>query len=212
MRLPIVPFVGFLSLGLLETTATAAEPLPRAADQPSEITPKPEKTEESFRNFSLTGNPLSLLLVKFGFNAEWLPARHHAIILSPSYQLGTVRTPELDSRHRIMAVEAGYHYYLGTRGADGVYFGPSLVAARERLDIEATSMELPTYETVRWALGGAMDVGGQVVTSSGFTAGAGVGLMYLFGLGGSPEIPAATQGLRRDVIAPRLLCTAGYSF
>jgi hypothetical protein len=206
MRLPAV--VTLLFLASL-TRSAQADAVPPPTDAPTAASP-PTQESERFRPFALTANPLSLLLQKFGANVEWLPARHHALVLSPSFQLGTLETPVLDTRHRILTVEAGYHYYSGRRGADGFYFGPSFVLSRESVEVEASTLDDLSIVSTRLALGGAFDVGGQFVASKGFTVGGGAGLMYLFGLGG-PGTRVA-DGVHRDTVLPRLLFTIGYSF
>jgi hypothetical protein len=164
-------------------------------------------SKDRFRPVALTLNPLSLLfLQRIGLNVEWLPTTHHAIAFNPSFQFGD-NSVEQVARHRVFSGELGYHYYLGSKGADGIWFGPSVLAHREEAE-GAASAPLNRSGTVH-ALGGAFDVGGQVIVDGGFTIGAGVGLMYLASLDGpGPEVRAVPT----DKLTGRLLCTLGFSF
>ena len=176
-------FQGSVALAfVLSVTAVASADVPaaRVLGSPADPEVRPDPANEAwFRPVALTVNPLSWILMKFGMNAELLPAPHHGVVLSAFYQRYEVN-PALGLTAEGYAAEAGYHYYLGKHGADGIYLGPSLVAAHESLRTPALSSSALGGAT---GLGGAFDVGGQYVDKSGFTIGAGGGLMYVAALG-----------------------------
>jgi hypothetical protein len=105
--------------------------------------------------------------------------------------------------------ELGYRLYSGARGADGLFVGASFVSmplAYPRLANDLASADLVRFS----ALGAALDIGGQLVTSSGFTIGGGVGVMYL-----DYRVPTDIRKIDIDFephILPRVLLTAGWSF
>lgn len=150
-------------------------------------------SDGSFKPLAITLNPLSLSFLRFGANVEYLVARHHAIVVNPFVGAGSFTT---------LGAEAGYRFYLGTRGAHGLFAGPSLVFAHAMFPAGS----LQTF-------GGAVDVGYQHVFDNGFTIGGGAGLMVL------SESVWATVGESLvdltgtfDQVVPRLLFTVGYSF
>src|SRR5262249_35846127 len=57
-----------------------------ATGAPQKDAPKEDDEEDSeFKSFALTANPLSLALLRVGVNIEYLPAKHHGIMLNPYY-------------------------------------------------------------------------------------------------------------------------------
>jgi hypothetical protein len=66
--------------------ARAEEPSPSVSEAPAPDT-QPQQAERlpELRPIALTANPLSLLLGRVGLNVEYLPARHHGIMLNPYF-------------------------------------------------------------------------------------------------------------------------------
>ena len=71
--------------------------------------------------------------------------------------------------------------------------------------------DLQSADLVRFnAIGAAFDIGVQTVTSSGFTIGGGVGVMYL-AYDAAEDFRRIPIGIEPHVL-PRLLLAAGWSF
>jgi len=138
-----------------------------------------------FKSITLTANPLTGLVGRMSVNIEYLPTVHHAIVINPSVWA-------IPSALTFVGLEISYHYYAGTRGAEGFYCGPSIGAfSGGCIDCEK--------ETV---YGVAFDAGFQHMFRDGLTIGAGFGLAAAW-IGSESE----------DVVfpLPRVLFTLGYS-
>jgi hypothetical protein len=163
---------------------------------------------DGFRPLAITLNPLTLLLGRYGANAEFLPAKHHALVANPFYGLASITMNDVKTSFTTYGGELGYHYYTGSRGANGFFLGPSFIFMRSHSAEECVTagcklgadMDFSTY-------GMAFDVGGQWVSSGGFTIGGGGGAMYLR----SDVSQNGSGGLRFEGILPRVLFTLGYS-
>ena len=104
--------------------------------------------------------------------------------------------------------ELGYHFYSGSRGANGFFAGPSFVFTRTTMSHECSSpgcSSQPDSGLITYGI--AFDVGGQYLFSNGVTLGAGGGLMYLK----SSETAEGGTALKFQGTLPRLLFTLGYS-
>ncbi len=174
------------------------------------------------KRVTLTLNPLPMIAGRYGANVELVPLPHHALIASayvqtfPTWTLRMVMPSNVDladGPKPMVGGELGYRFYSGTNGASGLFVGPSAVVMpiaypRVRDDLKAEVVSLHAY-------GAALDVGAQIVTSSGFTFGGGVGVM---GLAYSPpesvKPPAGVEAPKfvEPHVFPRLLLAAGYSF
>lgn len=195
----------------------------------------PPRSDEPRRWFTITINPLAVAAARYGGNIEFVPLRHHAFIASgylQTFPVALIRDitarPELaDNTPTAFGGELGYRYYTGRSGADGFFIGPSFVMmplAYLRLQPNALSrvatqrsvegieralegsVEAVPYQT----FGAALDIGGQLVTSSGFTIGGGIGITYL-----SYTLPSDADRLPLDFtphIVPRVLFSTGWSF
>jgi hypothetical protein len=176
-----------------------------------------ESQEDPRKPIAVTVNPLGLAIERYGANLEVSPVAHHAFVGSlyaqaiPVWLVKSVvgRNEINQSDGSSIGGELGYRLYSGTRGSDGLFVGGSFVSmplAYPRLASDLASADLVRFN----ALGAALDIGVQKVTSSGFTLGGGVGVMYL-----DYQVP---NDLRRLPIAfephvlPRLLLAAGYAF
>jgi hypothetical protein len=206
LRLAACPFAVLLVFAAAEAPASAGERRRRVMG------------DEEIRPLAITGNPLSLLIGRFGGNVEIVAAAHHAIVGSAYAQVfpvGIVRgmmPPEVRDRVRDPPVtvggELGYRLYSGSRGTEGLFVGPSLVVtplAYPRLTPDM-NVDLVTFH----APGVALDAGVQHVTGIGLTLGGGIGVEYLaYTLPNDPRrlpVPVDAHWL------PRVLMAAGWSF
>ena len=174
------------------------------------------------KRITVTLNPLPMIAGRFGANVELVPVRHHAVVASahlqtfPTWTMRLVMPTNVDlaeSPKPMLGGELGYRFYTGENGASGLFIGPSAVVMpiaypRVRNDLK---MEVQSLH----AFGAALDVGAQIVTSSGFTFGGGLGVM---GLAYSPpesvKPPAGVEAPKfvEPHVFPRLLLAAGWSF
>jgi hypothetical protein len=81
-------------------------------------------------------------------NVEWLPAKHHALVLSPFAQWGEEgEAAQAAGRttYRRLGGEIGYRCYgsswTGAPGANGFFIGPEYVFGRAALGPIATSVD-----------------------------------------------------------------------
>src|SRR4051812_15023749 len=93
--------------------------------------------DESEKPVAVTVNPAALLIGRYGGNVEVVFARHHALVASgyaQAYTLTLARNmvpPEARDHLRDAPLtaggEIGYRLYSGSRGADGLFVGPSFL-------------------------------------------------------------------------------------
>ena len=174
------------------------------------------------RRVTIGVNPLPLIAGRYGLNVELVPVRHHARVASAWLQTFTpgmlrVLMPNENDVSKgagsLLGGELGYRFYSGDEGAHGLFAGVSGVAmpiAYPRVSADLTS-EVVSFH----AYGGAIDVGVQAITSSGFTIGGGLGVMYLaYTPPASAQPPAGVSvpSLPEPHVLPRLLVSAGWSF
>jgi hypothetical protein len=170
-----------------------------------------KKPESEFKSVSLTLNPLSLILTRIGVNVEYLPAPHHAIMLNPYGQFVSVGSDQLGTKYTNLGAELGYHFYTGSKGANGFFVGPSLVYMHSSAKTTGTSAGVTnSVEASISAYGVAVDLGGQHVFDNGFTIGGGAGVMYLTAADTSNLQTSST--VKVSGVLPRFLFTVGYSF
>jgi len=170
-----------------------------------------KKSDPGFKSVALTINPLSLALTRLGANIEYLPVAHHGIMLNPYGQFASVGDGSSGTKYTNLGAELGYHFYTGTRGANGFFVGPSLVYMHSSTQTTATlGKSTSTAEGSLSAYGVAVDVGGQHVFKNGFTIGGGVGIMYLTASDTSSLQTSST--VKVSGVLPRFLFTVGYSF
>src|SRR5262245_54442581 len=98
MRHVVLPVatLGFFLFGTATAFADEAKPADPAAAAPapapapaSAEKPKPAEEEDEFKHVTITANPLSLILTRIGLNVEYLPIKHHAIVLNPYFQVAS---------------------------------------------------------------------------------------------------------------------------
>jgi hypothetical protein len=147
---------------------------------------------------------------RIGVNAEYLPARHHGIMVNPFVQFTSAGSDALKTSYTNFGGELGYHYYTGTKGANGFFIGPSAIVmvsnSTTTANISGQSSQASTSTT---AFGGALDLGGQHVFDNGFTIGGGVGVMYLVASTSDNQQTSSTAKVAG--VLPRVLFTVGYS-
>jgi hypothetical protein len=187
-----------------------------AQEEDRSISPR-QGHDDTRRYVTVTVNPLGLALARYGGNIEVSPFPHHAFAASLYAQsvpmwlarAFSVRDEINDTGGATLGGELGYRLYSGRSGADGLFVGPSFVSmplAYPRLASDLRSADLVRFS----AMGAALDIGFQKVTSSGFTVGGGIGVMYL-----SYDLPADNRRLPIGIephVLPRLLLAAGWSF
>ena len=170
---------------------------------------------------TLTLNPLALAIGRYGANAEYLFARHHAVTASGYLQTFPQAIlkrllPDIplgDGPQSRLGGEVGYRLYSGTDGPTGVFVGPSLVAmplAAPRLASDYRP-EVVSF----MAYGGSLDVGVQAVVGPGFTVGGGVGVMalaYSPPASATPPTGLELPSYPEPHVLPRLLFAAGWAF
>ena len=205
--------IGAVALGLASLSAVSAA---HAQDEDRPHPPR-ESQDDTRKPIAVTVNPLGLAIERYGANVEASPLPHHVFtgsLYAQSIPVGLVKS--LSGRNEIndaggssLGGELGYRLYSGSVGADGLFVGGSFVStplAYPRLDLDMRSADLVRFN----ALGAAFDLGVQKVTSSGFTIGGGVGVMYL-----SYSLPNDIRRLPigfEPHVLPRLLLAAGWSF
>jgi hypothetical protein len=205
--------IGVVAIGFSSLSAVS----PAYAQDEDRPQPPRESQDDTRKPIAVTVNPLGLAIERYGANVEASPLPHHVFtgsLYAQSIPLGLVKS--LSGRKEIndaggasIGGELGYRLYSGSIGADGLFVGGSFVSvplAYPRLDADLRSADLVRFS----ALGAAFDIGVQKVTSSGFTIGGGVGIMYL-----SYSLPEDNRRLPIGIephVLPRLLLAAGWSF
>ena len=167
---------------------TARSPSPAQTMKQTEPTSVPESVPTT-RQFAVTFNPLNLLIGRYGFNFEYEPVPHHALIFTPHYDYlsGEVGTDGCSGtcslRLNGVGVELGYRFYSGEHGFNGFFAGPSLIVSRHKLTYADSGSNPPfnspaTESSVFFtSIGGAFDVGWQW-QGKHFIIGGSVGIQY----------------------------------
>lgn len=208
--------------------APAPAPAPAATPEPSPKLELGNKDKviapraEAPRRFSIELNPLSAGVGRYGLNVEVVPFVHHALIGSAFYQtfqpyvLERIMPKVVDTSHGAPAKlggELGYRFYSGRRGANGFFIGASGVLMP--MALPRVTPDLKADVASFYAYGGAVDVGIQGITDSGFTIGAGIGGMYLaYNAPESAKMPPGVPPVKyyEPHFLPRVLLAAGWSF
>ena len=156
------------------------------------------------RHLALSLNPLALGIGRAGVNVELALAPHHELVVSG---FGGMRWTNYVGGDTVVTRptfggELGYRYLFGRRAFEGAFVGASALWERVVPDDDA-------YGTM--LLGGALDVGGQIVTKGGVLLGAGLGVQYTAST--APRIEAAGVPVFVGAgVLPRLLMSVGYAF
>ena len=168
----------------------------------------------------MTLNPRALAAGRYGANAELLVAPHHALTASGFVQtfprgITKLAAPSIQSEGPPPAFggELGYRFYTRGEAPAGLFLGPSFVAMPLAYPQVGSDLE-PRLAPVM-AYGAALDIGAQLVTSSGFTVGGGLGVMALaYTPPASVQPPPGTSvpSYPEPHVLPRLLLVAGWTF
>jgi hypothetical protein len=181
-----------------------------AQPQPAQDVTAIHDEASSFKHVTITANPLSFILTRFGANLEYLPTEHHALVVNPYFQSYTVSDGingvSASTSYTTIGGEVGYHYYTGSKGANGFFVGPSLVLNHVGVSTKANNA---TASSSIMSYGAALDIGAQHIFDNGFTIGAGAGVMYLLS---SNDAPQSSASFKVNGVLPRVLFTLGYSF
>lgn len=208
-RRSILVLLGALGVALVSSSA-------HAATKEDDARARESGQDDTRRPLALTINPLGFVIQRYGGNAEYSFAPHHAVVATgyvQSVPVSMVRpfAGNVEIRDRATSPgfggELGYRLYSGRRGADGLFVGGSFVAmpvAYPRLGRDF-AVELERV----YGVGGAVDVGAQTVTSFGLTIGGGIGASFL--AYDMPKDPSRLPFAMPHVL-PRLLLQTGYSF
>ncbi len=130
--------------------AATAQPAPAPAAIPDKKT-KDDDDEEELKRIAITLNPLSLILTRIGVNVEYLPARHHAIIVNPYFQSIGTGEGVTETKYTNFGGELGYRFYTGNRGANGFFVGPFVTAM-------TSSVKTPVADSSTFVYGGGVAI------------------------------------------------------
>ncbi|MGZ3418345.1 MAG: hypothetical protein ACXWUG_13080 [Polyangiales bacterium] len=170
--------------------------------------------ENTHKQYTVTANPLSFGIGRYGADLQWLPLQHHAIVLNPFFSSTTAHvessangvTASYDEKFSGFGGELGYRFYTGERGANGFFIGPSLLLGT--YTAKAGNADSVAFTSV----GYAVDIGGQHVFSNGFTIGGGFGLQHTSVNKDFTDLPLTAAVLAGGGWRPRFLLSLGYSF
>ncbi|HEY3819727.1 MAG TPA: hypothetical protein VGL81_21310 [Polyangiaceae bacterium] len=164
-----------------------------------------------YNPFALELSPLGLFLGgRLSFNAEWAPAVHHAIVVSPyithtSVNIATSGSTTESQTFTGVGGEIGYRYYTGHKGMNGVFVGPSLIGG-------IYNAGLPNGNQPFTNIGVAVDVGLQQIFWNHIVVGGGLGLEYLSVSHDFADLPTSPSIIAESGVKPRFLLEAGYAF
>jgi hypothetical protein len=193
--------------GVGQTAAPATGGFERTVRDVTEATNPPGP----YRPFAIEINPLGLFVGgRLSLNAEWAPATHHAIVLSPHFVHTTASVPlgggTMGSQaYTGVGTEIGYRYYTGSRGMNGVFVGPSLIMG-------VYNAGLPMGNQAFTNVGVAGDVGLQEILWNRIVVGGGVGIEYLQVSHDFGDLPIGPSTIASTGFKPRFLLEAGYGF
>jgi hypothetical protein len=188
-----------------------------AASSPALAAERPPARPDGVqRALTVSLNPLPIAAGRYGANVEIVAAPHHAVVASgflQTFPRGMIELlvpsgAEIGTAPASMpGGELGYRLYTSGASASGLFVGPSFVLMpiaypRVREDLKVDVDTLLAY-------GGALDAGAQVVTSSGFTFGGGLGAMVL---AYTPPRSYGGVAFAEPHVLPRLLLMTGWSF
>ncbi len=193
-------------------SALAQGPAVATAPPATEAPPAPAQGVQ--KQWGIAANPLSTIVGRYGIDVTYMIAQHQGIVLNPFYQhvsadvtssSGGVTTTS-SSTFSGFGGELGYRYFTGDKAMNGFYIGPSFIFgsyAQKNSEGEKTAFT---------SIGGAIDLGGQYVSDSGFMIGGGFGLQYTKTSTQFDDLPFGAKVLAGGGVRPRFLFTIGYSF
>ena len=196
----VTPLVVAVFALLTWPAVASADEVDRASSAPSAR----EAEARQERAVALEVNPLAMGLSRFGGNVEFALSRHHGFIVSGFYARRDVSLVSDDVATTVPSFggELGHRYYFGPRPLEGLFAGASVL-------VERVVPDHGTYGTV--LLGGAFDVGGQIVTRGGWSFAAGAGLQMTRGTVSRVDVSSGPV-LSGAGVYPRLLASTGFAF
>jgi len=161
----------------LRAAALAAAWMAAGMASASRATAEEIDGEPRFKSVGLQANPLDLILGRYSLDFEYLPAPHHALHGTAFYEYAL---PGTDDQLTGFGGEVGYRFYSGDHGPQGFFAGASfLVAELEYVHGNPVPIAYDHANDTQYVqLGGALDVGYQLVFQGNFALGAGVGVQY----------------------------------
>ena len=195
--------------GFGASNAYAMEPGP-AEQTSTNMTAKPAK-------FAVTLNPLNAIIGRFGFTFEFQPVLHHGLVATAHY-VALADTGRPDGNYAVADVlqgadaEVGYRLYTGSKGFNGLFVGPSVLAGKYEI-MHVSTIDADTRHDIFDKFGAAFEVGAQEQFGN-FIIGGGVGIQYTVG---NPEyyLQEELSFIRATLGSgwrPRLLFNLGYAF
>ena len=185
------------------------------ADEPAKPTVEPDKTtdqktESDIKHLSLEINPLAATIGRYSIQAEWMPAKHSAFVLNPHFDhvspTVTVNGDSVSETFTGFGGELGYRFYTGSKGPNGFFVGPSVLAGTYTSSVASG----PSVSFT--SIGAAVDVGGQAMIGPGILIGAGFGLQYTSVSQDFKDLPLTAGVIAGGGLRPRFLLSAGYAF
>jgi len=155
-------------------------------------------------------NPLPFYFGRLSANLEYMPVLHHAIILSPqithtSSDIAVTGGSNVSQTFSGFGGEAGYRYYTGRKGLDGVFVGPSLI-------LGFYNAGLPNGDQAFTTMGVAVDAGVKTVIYDHLMVGAGAGIQWLKVSHDFNDLPTRSEMAVGNGVKPRILAEVGYAF
>lgn len=184
-----------------------------AAKPPGEAPTRPR------RSLVVSINPAALFLRRVSIAVEYSPFAHHGFVLSlsgvhTSYQpdsYAAAPCPILPCgggpRGRVANLvngaiaELGWRLYTGSSGPTGLFIGPSGVVGLLAANGDAYTLA-----------GAALDAGAQIVTESGFTVTAALGVQLQRVSESFSASNFATGAVTQSGVAPRAIGAVGWAF
>jgi hypothetical protein len=163
-----------------------------------------DATAERSRSVAVSVNPLALGIARAGGNVEVAVGAHHSVVASGFYasRIVSLRGGDTAESRPSVGGELGVRTYFLPRAIDGAFIAASAL-------VEHVIPERGIFGNVVY--GGAVDVGGQIVTRSGFVLGAGIGMQYTTTTVRELEV-SSYPALAPTGVYPRLLMNLGWSF
>jgi hypothetical protein len=193
-----------------QTTTTAAMPASSPAGVVSDMEASVEKPGR-FTPFALEYQVLGPFFGgRLAITAEWSPATHHAILISPQFvhttqHVNVTQDSTIQQSYTGGGGEIGYRYYSGRRGMNGLYIGPSVLAG-------VYNASLPDGDHAFTNIGLAVDAGIQAIIANHLIVGGGGGIEYLSVSKNFNDVPGGASYVAQRGLKPRVGIQVGYGF
>lgn len=205
--------IGIAALGVacaLATTNAFANAQATVESRVDEATKDLDQRTSGYHGAAIELNPLPIYFGRLSANLQYMPAMHHAIILSPqithvSNDIALTGGSNVSQTFTGFGGEVGYRYYTGHRGLDGVFVGPSLV-------LGFYNAGLPNGDQAFTTLGVAVDAGVKTVIFDNVSVGAGAGIQWVKVSHDFNDLPTRSEMAIGAGVKPRILAEVGYAF